>query len=650
MSSECECKYFLTAGGCKRGDRCAFAHTEPLPFDGAITCVLRSGYIADNNIFIPKDALLPRSTEAAVGQSVQGTRVWNSQGRNAWRATEARLQEPLGLRMRARVKECLGGAQLQCGSVGNALYQIPGAREEVNRCGGMTKWLALQPEFEVLHDASGSYVCVRTTKRKAARAEESIAPRVSPQTAPKAVPSLKRPASAMSPTSTRQPMSMVSEDEETRRKRAARFGVVPSRSSPSAPLVPQRRAVSPPRHTTAHMLDAWHTAPPGKLAAGLSLKDLRKKDFAPITDTHAKYVRCLRDREVKIVVCLGPPGTGKTTFAVHEGLQQLEEGVVTQIMLSRPEWEARPEDIPELEYLVRLNRPALEVMDMIGSPGLWRRLLKSGHLVLQRFSFLKGLTLSNTYVLVDEAQNISTQQLYLVASRLSDCNKLAITGDSNQQDMKAAHFSSQGLLKYASKLEPSPEAPTVHPDPAARSVRFNEADVVRGVAAQGAVRVLSAMLEEEALCERGGMPSASAQGRLGARALGALRTRAQQNDNQAATADVRGSCTSLSSQRQFEDLNEQGELDAAREEDVARSSAQQEQREAEATREEELARGRAEWSAQQESRAEWSVRQREDEPMWEQEQQSFPRQAEGTSAHRTLERLLRRRQSAAPPP
>ena len=197
---------------------------------------------------------------------------------------------------------------------------------------------------------------------------------------------------------------------------------------------------------------------------------------------------------------------------MQEGLRLLSQGGVQQVILARPEWKKVGKSTSE--NLKLLNEPALQAIDALLGSNAWVRLQDTGQLVLKDFADLKGLSLDNTYVLADEVQNSSAEQLKLVCVRPRENCKIVLTGDPQQTDRNKANWATQVLEGYARKLEPSADRPDEVPVPTARCVRFVVGDVVRSEAAKNNVEVFEEM---EAL------EHAEHSGRLGARALSSIR-------------------------------------------------------------------------------------------------------------------------------
>ena len=154
-----------------------------------------------------------------------------------------------------------------------------------------------------------------------------------------------------------------------------------------------------------------------------------------------------------LVFAIGPAGTGKTYLAVAVAVQCLLNGEVDRIILSRPAVEAGerlgflPGDIKDKvdPYL----RPLYDALyDMLPAETVLRK-LESGEIEVAPLAFMRGRTLSNAYVIVDEAQNTTPMQMKMLLTRLGENAKMVVTGDLSQIDLDNNQLSG---LKQATKI------------------------------------------------------------------------------------------------------------------------------------------------------------------------------------------------------
>jgi phosphate starvation-inducible PhoH-like protein len=196
----------------------------------------------------------------------------------------------------------------------------------------------------------------------------------------------------------------------------------------------------------------------------------KKRIILPRSVTQKTYFDALQKHE--LVFGLGPAGTGKTYLAVAMAVSMLLEGRVDRIILSRPAVEAGerlgflPGDMREKidPYL----RPLYDALyDMLPAERVAKG-LESGEIEVAPLAFMRGRTLSNAYVILDEAQNTSPVQMKMLLTRLGENSRLAVTGDLSQIDLPIGVPSG---LRHALDILEGVEGISF--------VRFGEADVVR---------------------------------------------------------------------------------------------------------------------------------------------------------------------------
>ncbi|MBC2771509.1 PhoH family protein [Rhizobium sp. AQ_MP] len=196
----------------------------------------------------------------------------------------------------------------------------------------------------------------------------------------------------------------------------------------------------------------------------------RKKTIAARTPTQDAYMRALERSEM--VFGVGPAGTGKTYLAVAHAAQLLERGVVDRIVLTRPAVEAGerlgflPGDMKEKvdPYL----RPLYDALyDMIPGDKV-ERAITAGVIEIAPLAFMRGRTLANAAIILDEAQNTTSMQMKMFLTRLGENGRMIITGDPSQVDLPRGVTS--GLVEALNVLK-GVEGISV--------VRFKDTDVVR---------------------------------------------------------------------------------------------------------------------------------------------------------------------------
>jgi len=195
-----------------------------------------------------------------------------------------------------------------------------------------------------------------------------------------------------------------------------------------------------------------------------------KRRITPRSRNQARYLQVLSESE--LVFALGPAGTGKTYLAVAMAVAMMEAGQVDRIVLSRPAVEAGerlgflPGDLREKidPYL----RPLYDALyDMMPTEKVDRR-LASDDIEIAPLAFMRGRTLSNAFVILDEAQNTTAVQMKMFLTRLGENARMVVTGDLSQVDLPPGQTS--GLADALGILDGVEGIGTV---------RFTDVDVVR---------------------------------------------------------------------------------------------------------------------------------------------------------------------------
>jgi phosphate starvation-inducible protein PhoH and related proteins len=197
----------------------------------------------------------------------------------------------------------------------------------------------------------------------------------------------------------------------------------------------------------------------------------RKKTIVPRSAMQIEYMRALASKD--IIFALGPAGTGKTYVAVAQAVSQLITGSVQRLILSRPAVEAGerlgflPGDMKEKvdPYL----RPLYDALYDCMPPEQVERRLASGEIEVAPIAFMRGRTLADAFVILDEAQNTTPAQMKMFLTRFGQNSRMVVCGDPRQVDIPGGDAMS-GLKDAVERLE-GVEGINV--------TRFSSADVVR---------------------------------------------------------------------------------------------------------------------------------------------------------------------------
>lgn len=196
-----------------------------------------------------------------------------------------------------------------------------------------------------------------------------------------------------------------------------------------------------------------------------------KRQFViPRTPGQKAYVEAMRAYD--IVIGIGPAGTGKTYLAMAMAVEQLTKGAVSRIILTRPAVEAGerlgylPGDLAE-----KINpyvRPLYDALYDMMELDMVQRYLDRGIIEVAPLAYMRGRTLNDAYIILDEAQNTTAEQMKMFLTRLGFDSKAVITGDVTQVDLPTARAS--GLIQIQTLLANIPGI---------KVTTFDRKDVVR---------------------------------------------------------------------------------------------------------------------------------------------------------------------------
>jgi phosphate starvation-inducible PhoH-like protein len=209
----------------------------------------------------------------------------------------------------------------------------------------------------------------------------------------------------------------------------------------------------------------------------------KKRAVRPKSAGQARYVQAIRKDD--IVFGIGPAGTGKTYLAMAMAVSALLRKQVSRIILARPAVEAGE----KLGYLPgtlteKINpylRPLYDALyDMLEAERA-ARLMEQGTIEIAPLAFMRGRTLNESFVILDEAQNTTSEQMKMFLTRLGFGSRAVITGDITQVDLPAGRVS--GLIEVRAVLKDIPGIQFIY---------FSEEDVVRHELVQRIVRAYEA--------------------------------------------------------------------------------------------------------------------------------------------------------------
>jgi phosphate starvation-inducible protein PhoH and related proteins len=183
-----------------------------------------------------------------------------------------------------------------------------------------------------------------------------------------------------------------------------------------------------------------------------AVKSGGSKIVTPRSPNQSAYIEAIRKNDMTFGV--GPAGTGKTFLAVAVGVEMFREGLVERMVFTRPAVEAGE----RLGFLPRDMMPAETV----------QKKMASGEIEIAPLAFMRGRTLKNAFVMLDEAQNTTAMQMKMFLTRMGQGTRMVINGDPTQTDLPSSVQS--GLKEAMGILGDIPEVAFIH---------FDKGDVVR---------------------------------------------------------------------------------------------------------------------------------------------------------------------------
>jgi len=175
--------------------------------------------------------------------------------------------------------------------------------------------------------------------------------------------------------------------------------------------------------------------------------------YTPQTANQKEYVNALTNDDIKIVLGVGPAGCGKTLFACNTAVDLLKSGNIQKIVLTRPlvsveeEIGFLPGNI--ISKMDPWTRPIFDILQETYSKRDLDTMLQTGVIEISPLAYMRGRTFKNAFIIADEMQNSSPNQMLMVTTRIGTNSKMVITGDLKQSD----RMDNNGLYDLIQKLK-----------------------------------------------------------------------------------------------------------------------------------------------------------------------------------------------------
>jgi phosphate starvation-inducible PhoH-like protein len=197
--------------------------------------------------------------------------------------------------------------------------------------------------------------------------------------------------------------------------------------------------------------------------------------YQPRTQNQKKYVEYLTNPKVSIVGGVGPAGSGKTLFACHAAVSALKSGNVDKIVITRPLISVDEEELGFLPGSITnkmdpWTRPIFDILGEFYSTNQIKSMVENRIVEISPLAYMRGRTFKRSFIIADEMQNSSPNQMLMMLTRIGEDSKLVITGDLKQSDRSGIN----GLLDFTEKLKSSE-------DSLIKIIELNNVDVQRSL-------------------------------------------------------------------------------------------------------------------------------------------------------------------------
>lgn len=219
----------------------------------------------------------------------------------------------------------------------------------------------------------------------------------------------------------------------------------------------------------------------------LNEQTARKKavHIVPRNENQEEYLELLMDEELSIVIATGPAGTGKTLLAMQAAIKALKERRIDKIIVTRPAVGVEDEKHGFLpgsltQKMEPWTKPLFDVLHDYYSPRETAQMIVDEVIEICPLAFMRGRNFKNAYIIADEMQNATPNQMKMLLTRIGDGARILVTGDVKQTDRK---IGDNGLLDFRKLLDDFRNAKHVS------GIEFTMSDIERHPAVEEVLRI-----------------------------------------------------------------------------------------------------------------------------------------------------------------
>ena len=219
-------------------------------------------------------------------------------------------------------------------------------------------------------------------------------------------------------------------------------------------------------------------------------KEKEKEIYSPKSLNQQKYLEFLGNRNISIILGIGPAGSGKTLFACSTAVKELKSGNVDHIIITRPlisvdeELGFLPGSLEE--KMDPWTRPIMDALSEFFPMTQIKTMMNNGIIEISPLAFMRGRTFKRSFIIADEMQNSSPNQMKMMLTRLGEGSRMAITGDLQQSDRTMDN----GLADFMKRLRPSKSTLIQY-------VEFENDDIQRSTTVAHVLEMYEKKLEHE---------------------------------------------------------------------------------------------------------------------------------------------------------